>query len=549
MMSQYDEYLASDAEFEDSEMEFESDNNESAILFENSSTNNKAKEIYEIKDINEMINKGRVKDARLHIYSLIEQQPYDSILWFLILKCWSQEMQNGVNNGIGIDNHHLLCDIEQFVTLIQRNDSENVKANDIKDTVQSLLPVLHKHFMFTVTNTNMNMKLLIIVRSAIELINKLNILATKYPNISPILQFKLYYMRQWETILTCGNQTPYYTMVMHDILNYVKVNDKSNDKPDELIIAKINFLLQCFLYRFFYCKGQITERYGTFMILNMLQDFLKSSISLQHDFNLLFMFHLTYCILALPTEYSKQIWSQLVQVKYHISQSLQTSEQLNIDQADISQIDTVRSWLVFVFVTACSMLTIYEIDTITPMEYKSLKTIPNSTYMQNINKLYDDYLELNLQSISSLMSNFAQCYVLIPKYVKTWLILGQWYYLIKNIIPMYDCISIKDIEDKLQLLGGLNTRFDLKTQLIKSSLGNAPFTVEYQIDFDQEIVQFTSTQPARSKHLQHEIEKTAKTHTTVAKGDACPSHYLQPATDVSDEPSQTIFNFVSSVEL
>lgn len=539
-MSQYDAFLQSDGEEESSEMEFESDtNNETSKILSSDPMN-------EISEINDLIATGQSALARSRLYPLIQVQQGDLQLWLLLLRCWSQEINVSLRTDKIIETIEIGNDLDQFILSVQRGSMKNIYLDDILKIIELLLSSLDKYFIFMIPQEVENVKLLTVAHLSVIMINKLHQLGAHFPNILPILQIKLYYMRQWEIVLSNDSEIPYYLITRDDIVKFINENDMSNVKIDDLLLTKIKFFLQCFLFRYFQHREPINEGKHIICILNILQDSFKKSLLLQHDLSLMYMFDLSCSIVLLPTEYDNSIWSRLVQVKSHILSSLETSRQLNVDQDGTA---LINMWSMFVFVTICSTLTVYQIDTVTPTEYESLKMTPESSFMQSMNELYDEYIKLNLPSLAPILTQLAHCHVLIPQYVQLWLLMGQWYYFTSRIIPMYDCISTEDIDKKLSFPSPWHSTFASKTQLMRSTLGNAPFVIRYEIDFVQDMVYFSGNPVMRSRSLEQHLQRNQLGE---VPPDTSVSHYTDPILSGTPPPegvSLAVYKFVHNVSI
>ena len=141
-----------------------------------------------------------------------------------------------------------------------------------------------------------------------------------------------------------------------------------------------------------------------------------------------------------------------------------------------------------------SMLLLGHVDRanhpISPFELEQLKVVETTPLLQNLKQIYTDFIDYNLDQFADSLHKIHRFHPHLSTLLEALTLLLQTLKLWNRVATLYSCISLQDIQTKLQI-GPLPplTRNDLLTILMKSIMNNTA-KVYFKLDLTQDLVYF-----------------------------------------------------------
>lgn len=410
-----------------------------------------------------------------------------------ILRMWVSEVYyNGVDEDQKIQD-----DFSTLVGFLRDNHSEIDGAllrESLKELLDELFPFLSRELLFATEliavshiESTMQLRLNCIAQLQTFLEGERVPWAKELRNS---LEFKRLTAKIWKDRLTLGSIDLHDLHALEVQCETISLDDATND-PE--YTDRLSLILQCHIFCFMAWPGDISES-RLLVFVETLEQLSSKSLSISQSLGLMLQLNTARAILLLLAEANDETREELPLVRDVSSlrerfwKCLQHMEEIGGSQKDFSSL--FEKFILSGFILCSMILYRAERTKINPFDLEQIKIAQDSPCVAQLQTVYRNFVNSDLpglyasiqqlEAVKSLLSGLIQNVYYLARLIKLW----------TQIAPVYSCISLKDLQQMLQLdEATLFTRDDLLTVLMRSIMkGTAK--IFYKLDLTRDLVFF-----------------------------------------------------------
>ncbi|QLL33314.1 hypothetical protein HG536_0E02250 [Torulaspora globosa] len=400
----------------------------------------------------------------------------------------------------GIDDRTFRGTLDAFRALVDHLDRTELLNGDLvrrtlTDLLHELCPSSKRDFLFAVeliADDSMAWKMQLRLQ-CIALLQASPRLgeATLTDEVRDTIELKRITAKVWSDRLDKGHIDLRDIQKIQESCCETSIEEATNDQH---YADKIGLVLQCHIFNYLSGHGDLPRDLFS-RLIEQLELFSSNSLSVSQHLGLMIQLSTVRALvmlsglgrdesrIELPLFYRdiralrEQFWSCLQQME-EIGGSRQNFSSL-FEQFILSG---------FIF---CSMILHRRMhDQINPFDLEQLKVALEAPSIRLLRTIYHNFLQLDLRKLHEAIQQLSGVRELLKRLIDNIYYLGQLAKLWEQIAPVYSCISLKDIQNMLEIDATLRvSRDELLTVLMTSILNNTA-KIYYKLDLTRDLVYF-----------------------------------------------------------
>ncbi|QLQ80871.1 hypothetical protein HG537_0E02260 [Torulaspora globosa] len=408
-----------------------------------------------------------------------------------IAKSWLSEIHYN-----GIDDRSFQGTIDAFRALVHHLDGTELLngrlvESTLTDLVHELCPASKRDFMFAVeliADDSIAWKMQLRLQSIALLQESHRSLSDEVKNT---LELKRVAAKVWSDRLEKGRID---LNDIHELQVSCCETSIEDATSDQHYAEKIGLMLQCHIFNYLNghaeVPGDLVSR-----LIEQLELFSSNSLSVSQHLGLMIQLSTAKALVMLShlgRDKSRielrLFYRDIRTLREQFWSCLQQMEEIGGSRQNFSSLFEQFILSGFIF---CSMILHRRThDQINPFDLEQLKIASEVPSIQLLRKIYHHYVQLDLQKLHQAIQQLAAVKRLLKGLIDNIYYLGRLTKLWEQIAPVYSCISLKDIQNMLEIDQTIPvSRDELLTVLMTSILNNTA-KIYYKLDLTQDLVYF-----------------------------------------------------------
>lgn len=516
----YEDFMMSDEEdVEMSDMGFESDDDESMPKPEEKK--NESKPIATPEDRQQEVNNElerlyqhgnshldnqnfeAARGAFMEIYSIASKLDDNAFLiWALrslnelMLSCSVELRYNGISPALRSNILSSCTLISDFLIKKSTQIDETLLLKMLWESMTELFPSINVEILFESPKEKNNRPLIDRMQLQLDAIALFKNVIMIPKEIKSLLQTKNLVAKLWFNYFTTMKvDLSTSNFLENGVYNAFELDATKNAHISYTVLESLSTLLEVNCMEFLR-TGEIEEHTQFQKHVNQLYSLTSASIFLSQKSDLMVLLNFSKAILCLLNGDRQndnivvtKFFTRIRESKDCFLKALKSFEEMGNNEKKFASLFHQIIIAGFI-ITSIILLKGHDNDKIDPFDFEQVRILACSPTVQKLHSIAEDFASLNLRKLYTSVQRVPEIAHTLHILISNLYRVAQWIILWERIAPVYSCISISDVREKLRIADSIDmTRDDLLTILMMSIMKGKAI-VFFKLDLINDLIYF-----------------------------------------------------------